>query len=69
MVMLAAFAFAGLFAAQPAAAQSIPNDGFAESDIEMPIPNIPIPNIPIPAPSDDASTPQINSNTDVNIIP
>ena len=62
--MIAALAFAGLFAVQPAAAQSIPDNGFAGSDIE-----IPIPDIPIPAPSGDASTTQINSNTDMNIIP
>lgn len=61
--MLAAFALAGIFAVQPSAAQSIPDDGFAGSHIE-----IPIPDIPIQAPS-DASNPQINSNTDVNIIP
>jgi hypothetical protein len=64
MIMLAAFALGGILAAQPAAAQSIPNDGFAGSDIK-----IPIPDIPILAPSGDASTPQINSNTDMNIIP
>jgi hypothetical protein len=62
--MIAALAFAGLFTVQPAAAQSIPDNGFAGSDIE-----IPIPDIPIPAPSGDSSTPQINSNTDMNIIP
>ena len=67
--MIAALAFAGLFTVQPAAAQSIPDNGFAGSDIEIPIPDIPIPDIPIPAPSGDASTPQINSNTDMNIIP
>ena len=62
--MIAALAFAGFFAVQPAAAQSIPDIGFAGSDIE-----IPIPDIQILAPSGDASTPQINSNTDMNIIP
>lgn len=69
--MLAAFAFAGIFAAQPAAAQSVPDD-FAESDIHIPIPDIPklpIPDIPRLAPSGDGSNPQINSNTDMNLIP
>jgi hypothetical protein len=64
MVMLVTFPLGGIFAAQPAAAQSIPNDDFAGIDIE-----IPIPDILIPAPSGDASNLQINSNTDMNIIP
>ena len=64
MIMLAAFALGGILAAQPAAAQSIPNDDFAGSDIK-----IPIPDILIPAPSGDESNLQINSNTDMNIIP
>jgi hypothetical protein len=38
MIMLAAFALGGILAAQPAAAQSIPNVGFAGSDIKIPIP-------------------------------
>jgi hypothetical protein len=61
--ILAAFAFAGIFAAQPVAAQSVPGD-LAESDI-----NIPIPDIPKLVPSGDASNPQINSNTVMNLIP
>jgi hypothetical protein len=61
--MLAALAFAGIFAAQPAAAQSVPDD-FAESDVD-----ISIPDIPKLAPSGDASNPQINSNTVMNLIP
>ena len=64
MVMLVTFALGGIFAAQPAAAQSIPNDDFAGSDIK-----IPIHDTLIPAPSGDASNPQINSNTDMNMIP
>lgn len=62
--MLAAFALAGTLAVQPAAAQSMQDDDFAGSDIE-----IPIPPILIPAPSGDESNSQINSNTDMNIIP
>jgi hypothetical protein len=60
--MFAAFAVAGIFAVQPVAAQSA-DDPFAGSDID-----IPILNIPIPAPSGDASNPQINSNTVMNLI-
>jgi hypothetical protein len=66
--MLAAFALAGIFAAQPVATQSVP-DYLAESDISIPIPDIPKPDIPKLAPSGDASNPQINSNTDMNLIP
>jgi hypothetical protein len=40
MVMLVTFALGGIFAAQPAAAQSIPNDDFAGSDIKIPVPDI-----------------------------
>lgn len=61
--MLAAIVFTGVFAFQPADAQRA-DDGFAGSDID-----IPIPDVPIPAPSDDASNPQIHSNTALNLIP
>lgn len=60
--MLSAFAFAVIFAVQPVAAQNA-NDPFAGSDID-----IPVLDIPITAPS-DASNPQINSNTVMNLIP
>jgi hypothetical protein len=60
---LAAFTFAVTFAVQPVAAQST-DDPFAGSDIDMPILDM-----PIPAPSGDASNPQINSNTVMNLIP
>ena len=62
--MLAAFAFAGVFVVQAAAAQSVPDNDFAESDID-----IPIPDVQLPVPSGDASNPQINSNTVMNLIP
>lgn len=64
MGMIAAFAFAGIFVVQPAAVQSAPDEGFATSDIE-----IPISDILTLAPSGDVRNPQINSNTDMNIIP
>lgn len=60
--MLAAFAFAVIFVIQPVAAQNA-DDPFAGSNID-----IPILDIPIPAPSGDASNPQINSNTVMNLI-
>jgi hypothetical protein len=53
----------GIFAVQPVAAQSA-DDPFAGSDID-----IPMLDIPIPAPSGDASNPQINSNTVMNLLP
>ncbi|MDQ4056299.1 MAG: hypothetical protein M3156_02655 [Thermoproteota archaeon] len=62
--LLVAFAFAGIFAVQAAAGQSIPDNDFAESDID-----IPIPDVQLPVPSGDASNPQINSNTVMNLIP
>jgi hypothetical protein len=61
--ILAAFTIAGIFTAQPVAAQSVP-DTLAESDID-----IPMPDLPKLAPSGDASNPQINSNTIMNLIP
>ena len=62
--MFAVFAFAVIIAVQPAAAQNVPEVGLAGSDID-----IPIPGLPGPDPSGDASNPQINSNTVMNLIP